>query len=256
MRERIRETVRSMDRVSLALAAAAAVLLVLGVTGSSRAALTWVSENYTARIGMQDIGVTLEENGKSVSYRNHVDGDNESGSWSEHSGELLENMVEAGEKMQPGKEYTEKLTVRNSGTIDQYVRVVLKRYWEDADGNRRRDLDPTLIRLDLPEGSGWAEDRSASTAERTVLYHTGILKSGQETGALCERISIDPSILEQVQESVDGNILTVSRKYNGVRFVLKAEVHAVQTHNGAEAIRSAWGTDVEVKEDGSIGLKQ
>ena len=43
--------------------------------------------------------------------------------------------------------------------------------------------------------------------------------------------------------------------YDGYRFYLKAEVDAVQTHNAAEAVKSAWGVDAEVAEDGTLSLK-
>ena len=43
--------------------------------------------------------------------------------------------------------------------------------------------------------------------------------------------------------------------YDGVKFNLEAEVDAVQTHNAADAIKSAWGVDVNVAGDGSISLK-
>ena len=46
-------------------------------------------------------------------------------------------------------------------------------------------------------------------------------------------------------------------KYDGYSFNLEAEVNAVQTHNAAEAIKSAWGVDVNVSADGqSISLAQ
>ena len=43
--------------------------------------------------------------------------------------------------------------------------------------------------------------------------------------------------------------------YDGVKFNLEAEVDAVQTHNAADAIKSAGGVDVNVAGDGSISLK-
>ena len=45
--------------------------------------------------------------------------------------------------------------------------------------------------------------------------------------------------------------------YDGYKFVVEAEVNAVQTHNAKEAIKSAWGVDVELAADGSgnISLK-
>ena len=38
--------------------------------GSTRAALTYYSETYTSRVQMYDIGVTLLENDKEISWRN------------------------------------------------------------------------------------------------------------------------------------------------------------------------------------------
>ena len=35
-----------------------------------------------------------------------------------------------------GKKYKEKLTVKNSGAIDEYVRVSIVKSWTDKDGNK------------------------------------------------------------------------------------------------------------------------
>lgn len=59
-------------RTPLALSLAAAVLLVFSAANSSRAALTYYSENYSAEFQMFDIGVTLLENGEEVSWRNYL----------------------------------------------------------------------------------------------------------------------------------------------------------------------------------------
>ena len=53
---------------------AAAVLLLLGSTvGSTRAALTYYSDNYVAKITVSQIGVSLLENGEVVSSRDYND---------------------------------------------------------------------------------------------------------------------------------------------------------------------------------------
>ena len=129
-------------RIPLVLSLAAALLLVFSAANSSRAALTYYSENYSAEFQMFDIGVTLLENGNEVSWRNYARKDDE---WQEGGGELLSGLLdgENGGKIQPGKAYSEELSVRNSGSIDEYVRVAIYRYWEDGDGNRvmyRRNL--------------------------------------------------------------------------------------------------------------------
>ena len=71
---------------------------------------------------------------------------------------------------------------------------------------------------------------------------------------------MDGGIAEKVTETVetgeDGRTtITTTYDYNGVNFMLEVEVDAVQTHNAVSAIRSAWGVDVEVAEDGSLSLR-
>lgn len=232
-------------RIPLALSLAAALLLVFSAANSSRAALTYYSENYSAEFQMFDIGVTLLENGDEVSWRNYTQKDD---IWQEGGGELLSHLLdgEAGGKIQPGKAYGEELSVQNSGSIDEYVRVILYRYWEDRDGNRVTDVSPELIGLGLT-GNGWVEDVSASTEERTVLYYTGVVPAGGETPVLSDTLTIE--------EGAASMMLGREEQGEALRFVLEAEVNAVQTHNAEDAIKSAWGVDVSVGADGSISLR-
>ena len=156
-------------RIAWGMFTAAAVLLLFSAANSSRAALTYYSENYSAEFQMFDIGVTLLENGNEASWRNYTQKDDV---WQEGGGELLSHLLdgEAGGKIQPGKAYSEELSVRNSGSIDEYVRVILYCYWEDKDGNRVTDVSPGLIELGLT-GNGWVEDASASTEEKIGRAH-------------------------------------------------------------------------------------
>lgn len=120
-------------------------------------------------------------------------------------------------------------------------------------------LSPELIDLNLLTGNGWVIDESASTRERTVLYYTNALASGESTTPLSDTISIDPAVGTKVTrtESTDaeGNTtITMKYAYDGYTFHLDAEVDAVQTHNAEEAIRSAWGVDV-VSDGNTISLR-
>ena len=67
---------------------------------------------------------------------------------------------------------------------------------------------------------------------------------------------IDSSVLERVKTSVsttdNGKVITLNYDFDGVRFALEAEVDAVQTHNAQDAIKSAWGVDATVDEDGTL----
>ena len=49
-------------------------------------------------------------------------------------------------------------------------------------------------------------------------------------------------------------MITTSYAYDGYRFCLEAEVDAVQTHNAEDAVKSAWGVDVNIAQDGTLSL--
>ena len=115
----------------------AAVLLLFSSVGGARAALTYYSETYTSRVQMYDIGVTLLENGEEISWRNY-DSRKDNGSWLEEKGELLTALAEEEEQFKIGAWYPEVLQVLNSGTINQYVRVSVYRYWLDETARRCR----------------------------------------------------------------------------------------------------------------------
>ena len=239
---------------TVALLAAAGLLLLGSAVGSTRAALTYYSENYGAEISVPSIGVTLVENGAAVSSRDY-----EGDGWSESAGTLLSGMLEEGEKLALGKPYEEALSVTNSGTIDAFVRVILTRSWVNSEGEKDTSLSPELIDLNLLAGNGWVVDEAASTAERTVLYYTSAVPAGGSTAALSDTISIDPAVGTKVENQTvstdaDGNeTITTTFAYDGYRFSLSAEVNAVQTHNAEDAIRSAWGIDV-ISDGNTISL--
>lgn len=239
--------------VTIALFALAATLLTFSVVGSSQAALTYFSQTYGAEVSMQDIGVTLMENGADVSKRDYTGSDDV---WDTDQGELVGKMLTGpnGEKeeLRLGHQYKEELAVTNSGKIDEYVRVKIYRYWEDAQGNKRTDLDPGYIDLHLVNEDSWYQDQSAgsTTKERTVLYYRTILKQGDTTPLFADTLEIeDEGIQAEVTKSTstdaNGNtVITTEYDYNGLKFVLKVDVDAVQTHNAASAIKSAWGVDM------------
>lgn len=242
------------------LLAAAAVLLAGSAVGSTRAALTYYSENYSAQVTVSSIGVSLCENDRIVASRDYDSG---SDNWNTSQTPLLQETMKDG--VVPGKVYKEALTVRNTGSIDNYVRVILYKSWRNAEGQKDAELSPDLIDLNILTGNGWTIDESASTQvdryrERVVLYYTQPLAPGAESTPLTDTLKIDNSIASKVKEEIStddaGNrIIKTTYAYNGYRFDLEAEVDAVQTHSAADAIKSAWGVDVNVADDGTLSLR-
>lgn len=241
-------------KITYMLLALAVILLLGSAVGSTRAALTYYSENYTAQIRVGQIGVSLLENGNTITRRDY-DGDR----WVETSGALLENMLDDEEdgKLVLNKKYTEELTVENSGSIDEYVRVRIYKYWTKGEGENQKKvttLSPDLIKLNLnpinvgavKDGKDWVNpEPDAKDKECIELYYTKILPAGKPTSAFADTIAIDGQIAQDVTITTKDNIITTTYKYDGVEFHLDVEVDAVQTHNAKDAIKSAWGVDAE-----------
>lgn len=234
-------------RVTYLLLALAVLMLLGSAVGSTRAALTYYSENYTAEITVSQIGVTLLENDKPVSRRDY----NED-TWEEEtnagkdtvSGALLQEMIPEGEELVLNKTYKEELAVRNSGNIDEYVRVRIYKYWMDKDGKKETSLSPDMIHLNLINTDKWIRGKTNS-AECTELYYKGILPAEAKTELFADTIRIDGKLAESVelQENKETHVITMVYKYDGVEFHVEVEVDAVQTHNAQDAIKSAWGVD-------------
>ena len=92
---------------------AAAVLLLGSTVGSTRAALTYYSEEYSAQVSMSSIGVALLENDNDTPVRERRY--TESGTWeTTGDGVLLQDMLDEGETLVPGETYPEEISVANT----------------------------------------------------------------------------------------------------------------------------------------------
>lgn len=256
-------SVRRTSPLTVALFVMAAALLLFSAAGTSQAALTYFSEDYTAQMEVKDIGVSLVENGQPVSYRNYEyeerRSNNDDRNWDDHTGALVTKMLdETGGKLSLGRAYKEELTVQNSGKIDQYVRVMVYRYWVDANGQKVNTVSPDLIDLHLTGNQHWIPYET-NDKERIVLYYDSILSSGQTAPLFADTLTISDNIAKKVTTTTEkvGNYtkITTTYDYNGIWFVLEAEVDAVQTHNAVDAIKSAWGVDVAVSDNGHLSLR-
>lgn len=236
---------KSFPKKSALLLTASALLLIGSTVGSTRAALTYYSENYSAQIEMQNIGVSLLENGDVVSSQDFTSKNQQE----VKDGELLTGLLGEKEKFAPGKKYKEELSVQNSGNIETFVRVILTKSWQNKEGEKNTTLSPDLIELNFLTANGWVVADQQTTDERTVLYYTKAVKAGDTTPALSDTLRIDPKIATEVEKTVKDKTITYTYKYNGYTFHIDAEVDAVQTHNAKDAIKSAWGVDVNVSDD-------
>lgn len=258
------------------------LLLFIGGIGGTQAALTYESGEYTTELMLRNIGVMLKESTKEdasgseeISYRYYGTKD-ANGYWYEQTGNLVENMVkdaETDEGLKLGKEYPFYLTVENPlgdydssdsssrAPINTYVRVTLYKYWVDStekpgdfnwftgEGTKNVDYDPNLIHIIPSDNTDWTI--RDETDERMVFYYNYVLGPGETTSPLTKGLVIDPSIADLVfkkvtTEDINGvtNTTTVYEYvYDGVRFVVEAQVDAVQAKHSESSVPSAWGVE-------------
>lgn len=224
----------SIRTIILLIVSALAVTLCL--TGTARAALSIFSPDYQAEFQTSQLEVGLTENG---------------GDPIPDNGALLGWMD--GMTITPGKVYDEVLAAKNIGDYDQYVRVVVKKYWTKADGAKDNTINPALIQLE--QTGDWIVDDANSTDEQVVLYSTKMLSPGA-TRDFIKTLRIDPAVVTDKKAStVDDKTFTTDEgttktihttvyALDGYSFNIEAEVDAVQTHSAPDAIKSVWGYSV------------
>lgn len=213
------------------LAIVAIGLLSVGGFGTTRAALSVRSDPYLTRIETESVSTALLEAG--------TNGRPERRSG---EGDLLQDLeaLNVTGLFTIGQDYERGFAVENDGTLPEYVRASVYRYWTDEEG-RRVDLDPSLIDLRFSTQDGWHMDETASeTSERTVLWYDRMLYPGQKTPAFTRTFAIDRRIASE------------SARYGSVQFHVEVVVDAVQTHNAQDAMRSAWGHAYEVIEEEEV----
>lgn len=228
----------SRPTVTAVLLALALVLLGGSTIGGIAAAPRYESLIQDTEMNLKHIGVALYENGNEVP-----------------DGKLLRDLLKRnGNDANPkvGKKYSEVLTVKNTGTIDEYVRVTVYKYWKVKESDvpnaslvKTAEMDANWIELGFVEGNGWTIDHEADTEERTVLYYATPLAPGQTSTPFLDSITIkeEPTHKVTIDTSKSDGITTIVWKYdyNGAEFCLEAHVDGVQDHNMEKAKISAWG---------------
>lgn len=217
------------------LAMITAILMVLCLSGTARAALSDLvtSDRYEADFALSNLKVGLSENGDPVM-----------------DGELLGSISNP---LKVGYPYPEELAAVNTGGYDQYVRVIVNKYWTNEEG-KQCELDPALIELlfeedgetiDLFDTDGFGDWVVVKNSpEQVVLYSTNPL-APEEVKAFATTLKLDKTLMKASAPKVsqDGNTFITKYTYHGFDINLEAEVDAVQVNNAADAVRSAWGVD-------------
>lgn len=214
------------------------------------------SEEYTADIQLAQLSVALtEQNAGTPDPVVRAETDAETGVLT--ATDLL-NGLTGGDPLAFGKSYTENLAALNDGTHDEYVRVVINKYWLGNDGYgdfvKNTELSPSLIKLGFNENEWIVVDGdktgSEEEKEQVILYSKNPIPAKENNSRIfMETLTVDPSILKnarayQVGEAKNNGTVKTEYKYETYKIGLDVEVSAVQVNSAEDAIKSAWGVDM------------
>lgn len=213
---------------------------------------TYKSQNESKKassIYKAGIGVSLLENGEIINSRDYYS----DGTWSGNDeGNLFKNLLGENDAYLIGKTYNEEICAKNTGTINEYVRIIITKSWQDTEGKRATNLSADFIELNFLENTNWVIAEGQSTQERVVAYYKKILETGESTDNIINGIRLNEEIKNEYNiTNNDGNI-EITKIYDGYSFEVSVEIDAVQTHNAVDAIKSAWGVDVTINDNGEI----
>ncbi len=229
-----------------------AVVLLLAaamITGllvkEARAALIY-GNGADVQMDMANVGVALVVDGEPLSGGSAQAADDAA-----QSSSLLAGIG----NMDPGYPYAQTIAAANTSGSEEYVRIIVKKYWTDEDGNKQTDLDPSLIELtyggEAYNTAGWFLHEEESTREQSVYYCRAALAAGGSSPDLFDSVRLAPKIAKAYTlnetAQADGSEITAAFSYDGMHAAIEIEVQSVQAAHAEQAIPSAWGvTDVTV----------
>lgn len=143
----------------------------------------------------------------------------------------------------PGQQLSEAMNVQNTATSDVYIRVVLQRYFTDANKEKLfstdevEKLDNDLISIENEDAvsNGWivvSEDN-----EEVVMYYAKPVAAGDYTSDFISGVGVKKEM---------GN------EYQGLGVALNVKTEAIQKTVAEAAMMSEWGVMATFDEDGNI----
>ena len=188
------------------------LLLVMAVTFAS----FYTSASTQEDVSTKTLDITLVQEG------------GENGQIMQGDGKTSGGIAYAG---MPGAQIDERVAVRNDGSQDAYVRVIINRSWY-RDGKKVPDIDPREIGIVTDtSGSDWfIDDTSDPNGEQVVCYHKRPLQPGAQTSNVMNAFTI---LADKITEN--------SNKYAGLSTEIKYKAYGVQSIGDKEAMLAEWG---------------
>ncbi len=200
-------------------------LVLITMIGGTFAAFQANSSQGSSHITTKDLDIYLSEKGSGI--------------------QGLKEYRSGAVKAVPGNRIDENLVISSSASphYDSYVRAIVYKAWGKTDQNGvfQKSFDDTLdtkmIKIVPENENDWIIFEEDS--ETITMYYKQPLS---EAGVTETTKLIDEIILS----------MELGNEYADKSFVIEASADAVQAIGGTEAIKSAWGVDAHLDQEGNI----
>ena len=178
-----------LSKRTLAIFSVALVLFAGGGYMGTRAALNTFSDPHLLNINTDSVGISLT--GDDYNAAKLISDDNAI----------------------PGKEYAKNISVKNDTDTKQFVRVIVRKYWE----KKTEDGSYEKVNEGLPDGAmdllqfsygtdGWKVNSNETTEEREVFYYLSAVPAKGQTTVLINFFKISPDVIKELTSSTEGNV--------------------------------------------------
>ncbi len=211
----------------------AAGVLVIGASsaGATRAAINAYSASNTIEFSTSEFTISILQDGEAL-----------------QDGKISFDKLEEDGSIKIGKKYNTSVAIQNvSSNYDEYVRVIVRKSWKNADGSKNTSLDPDLIKLTV--NSSWEKYEGEGYSKEYEVYYLPTVLPGATSQEFLQGFLIDNKVVEEYTTKESGSTITNVYTYNGESVSISIQADAVQTRHAKDAIYAAWGMTAECNED-------
>lgn len=154
-------------------------------------------------------------------------------------------------KTRIGKKYPYEVCAKNSGDMNEFVRVIITKNIT-CDDNKK--ISPSLFILEFDDGTNWLTDEKTVTENGVTMYCKKMITPGEETANFIKSYMLDNKAWglineETVTEENGYKTMNINYQLDNASISLNITIEAVQASNGADVIENIWGIEAELNDD-------
>lgn len=144
------------------------------------------------------------------------------------------------EAAMPGSTLQRAIKVDNVKDKDLYVRITVKKYWDDAEGKKMVDAKADYISILTKKQGNWIilDKGATSNSEEFEFYYKRPLAPGESSDNVMDGIVLSTAMKESM--------------YRNYHAVIEVKAEAIQKIGAKDAILTEWGIEANIDNNGNL----